>query len=143
MTDDRLLNAREVAERWGVTANTVLDRWQAGELPGIRIFGSERGPVRFRLSEIIALEQSWRRAKRRPPRRVAAWQEVLEHVTDEWRTTYDIAEAWGKGVDWTRRALKEAAFNGAAESRGGARGYGGAAMWRLSNADQEALDVTA
>jgi hypothetical protein len=75
--------------------------------------------------------------------RKPAWQEALEYVTDEWQSTHDIAEAWAKGIDWTRRALKEAAFNGAAESRGGARGYGGAAMWRLSNADQEALDVTA
>lgn len=58
---ERLLTARELAERWGVSADTILDRWQAGELPGFRIFGGERGPVRFRESEIAALEEEWRR----------------------------------------------------------------------------------
>lgn len=64
MGTDRLLNARELAERWGVTADTVLDRWEAGDLPGICIFGTKGGPVRFRLSEIQALEESWRRERR-------------------------------------------------------------------------------
>jgi len=58
---DRLLNARELGERWGISADTILDRWQAGEIPGFRIFGAKGGPVRFRESEIIALEETWRR----------------------------------------------------------------------------------
>lgn len=58
---ERLLTARELAERWRVSPDAVLDRWQAGELPGIRLFGGERGPVRFRESEIVALEEAWHR----------------------------------------------------------------------------------
>jgi excisionase family DNA binding protein len=58
---DRLLTARELAERWAISADTVLDRWQAGEIPGYRIFGAKGGPVRFRLADIEALEESWRR----------------------------------------------------------------------------------
>jgi hypothetical protein len=61
---DRLLNAREVADRWGVSADAVRDRWQAGEIPGFRIFGAKGGPVRFREAEIVALEESWRRGPR-------------------------------------------------------------------------------
>jgi excisionase family DNA binding protein len=60
---DRLLTAREVAERWGISADTVLDRWQAGEIPGLRLFGAKGGPVRFRESEIAALEESWHRER--------------------------------------------------------------------------------
>ena len=29
---------------------TVLDRFEAGDLPGFRLFGKKGGPVRFRLS---------------------------------------------------------------------------------------------
>jgi len=58
---ERLLTARELAERWNVSADTVLDRWQAGELPGIRLFGKKGGPVRFRLLDIEALEAVWTR----------------------------------------------------------------------------------
>ncbi len=64
MTEDRLLNARELAERWGISPDTIRDRWEAGDLPGIRIFGGERGPVRFRLSDIEALEEAWTRDRR-------------------------------------------------------------------------------
>jgi excisionase family DNA binding protein len=58
---DRLLTAAEVAEMLGLSADTILDRWQADELPGFRIFGGKRGPVRFRQSEIEALLETWRR----------------------------------------------------------------------------------
>ena len=58
---DRFLNARELAERWNVSAASILDRWQAGDIPGIRLYGAKGGPVRFRLAEIEALEESWRR----------------------------------------------------------------------------------
>ena len=40
---------------------TVLDRWEAGELPGFRLFGRKGGPVRFRLSEVEAALEEWRR----------------------------------------------------------------------------------
>jgi excisionase family DNA binding protein len=59
-TTDGLLTAAEVAEMLGVSTATVLDRWQAGELPGYRLWGKKGGPVRFRRSEIVALLESWR-----------------------------------------------------------------------------------
>jgi excisionase family DNA binding protein len=58
---DRLLTARELAERWSLSADTILDRWQRGEIPGYRIGGKAGSPVRFRESDIDALEESWRR----------------------------------------------------------------------------------
>jgi excisionase family DNA binding protein len=51
---ERLLKARDVAEMLGVEMGTVLDRFQAGDLPGFRLYGRKGGPVRFRLSEIEA-----------------------------------------------------------------------------------------
>jgi hypothetical protein len=43
-----------------LSAATILDRWQAGDLPGFRLFGKKGGPVRFRLSDIEALLATWR-----------------------------------------------------------------------------------
>lgn len=57
---DRLLTARDVANLLGVSADTVLDRFQAGDLPGYRVFGRKGGPVRFKESEILALLETWR-----------------------------------------------------------------------------------
>lgn len=57
---DRLLTAAEVAELLGLSPATVLDRFQAGDLPGFRLFGRKGGPVRFRLSEIEAALEDWR-----------------------------------------------------------------------------------
>ena len=56
-----LLTAAELAEYLGLSAATVLDRWQAGDLPGFRLFGEKGGPVRFRRSEIEAVLETWRR----------------------------------------------------------------------------------
>ena len=50
---DRLLTAAELGDYLGLSASTVLDRWQAGDLPGFKLFG-RTGPVRFRASEIEA-----------------------------------------------------------------------------------------
>jgi excisionase family DNA binding protein len=44
-----LLRARDVAELLNLSANTVLDWFEAGRLPGFKING---GPVRFSSSEI-------------------------------------------------------------------------------------------
>jgi excisionase family DNA binding protein len=66
---DRLLTAAEVGELLGLSPATVLDHWQAGELPGFRIFGRKGGPVRFRESEILALIETWRDG---PPTRQVA-----------------------------------------------------------------------
>ena len=57
---DRLLTAAEVAELLGLSAATVLDRFQHGHLPGFRLWGKKGGPVRFRLSEIEAALDGWR-----------------------------------------------------------------------------------
>jgi excisionase family DNA binding protein len=46
---DRLLTAREVAAFLGVSPETVLRRWRAGELPGYRLASNV---LRFRESEI-------------------------------------------------------------------------------------------
>jgi hypothetical protein len=63
---ERLLNARELGELLGLSASTVLDRFEAGDLPGFRLFarvdrrGRPTGPVRFRLSEVEAALEGWR-----------------------------------------------------------------------------------
>jgi hypothetical protein len=44
--DGRLLTASEVAERIGFSPDWVLDRFEAGDVPGYR-FGRKGGPVRF------------------------------------------------------------------------------------------------
>ena len=48
---DRLLTAHEVGEWLGLSSETVLRRWRAGELPGFRL-GSN--VLRFRESELKA-----------------------------------------------------------------------------------------
>ncbi len=48
---DRLLTAHEVGEWLGLSSETVLRRWRAGELPGFRL-GSN--VLRFRESELEA-----------------------------------------------------------------------------------------
>jgi excisionase family DNA binding protein len=58
--NDRLITAAELADYLGLSASTILDRWEAGDLPGFRLFGRKGGPVRFRLSEIEAILESWR-----------------------------------------------------------------------------------
>jgi hypothetical protein len=51
---ERLLTARELGELLGLSTTTVLDRFEAGDLPGFRLFagvdrrGRPTGPVRFR-----------------------------------------------------------------------------------------------
>ena len=57
-----LLTARELAEWWGMTPDSVLDMWQRGELPGFRL-GRNRG-VRFYLSEIEAHMETKREGPR-------------------------------------------------------------------------------
>jgi len=49
---EAMLNARQLAELLGLSAATVLDRFERNELPGFRLFGRKGGPVRFRVSEI-------------------------------------------------------------------------------------------
>ena len=50
---DPLLTAAEVAERLGFSAAWVLDRFEAGELPGIR-FGKKGARVRFDPEDVKA-----------------------------------------------------------------------------------------
>ena len=57
---ERLLTARELGEHLGLSASTVLDRFERGDLPGFRLFGKKGGPVRFRLSEIEAALSNWK-----------------------------------------------------------------------------------
>ena len=63
---DRLLTAAELGDLLGLTAGTILDRFEAGDLPGFRLFpkidsrGRPTGPVRFRLAEIEEALEAWR-----------------------------------------------------------------------------------
>jgi excisionase family DNA binding protein len=57
---EALLNARQLAEYLALSANTVLDWFEAGRLPGFRLGGRKGGPVRFRLSEVEAALERWR-----------------------------------------------------------------------------------
>lgn len=57
---ERLLTARELADLLGLSAATVLDRFERGDLPGFRLFGRKGGPVRFRESEVLAMLEGWR-----------------------------------------------------------------------------------
>jgi excisionase family DNA binding protein len=61
---ERLLRVVEVAEMLGVSPRTVFDRFERGDLPGFRLWGRKGGPVRFRLSEVEALLESWRSGNR-------------------------------------------------------------------------------
>jgi excisionase family DNA binding protein len=51
---ERLLRAWEVAERLGMSTAWVLDKWEAGELPGVRLGRRPGAPVRFYWSQIEA-----------------------------------------------------------------------------------------
>jgi predicted DNA-binding transcriptional regulator AlpA len=59
-TLESLLTARQIAGLLGLSTDTVLDRFEAGDLPGFRLFavtdylGRQKGDVRFRLAEITA-----------------------------------------------------------------------------------------
>lgn len=57
---ERLLRARDVAELLDVSADTVLDWFEQGRLPGFRLTGRVGSPVRFRESEVLAALESWR-----------------------------------------------------------------------------------
>jgi hypothetical protein len=46
-----------------MSTDWVLDKWEAGELPGFRL-GKVGGPVRFRWSEIEAWLEPYRRGPR-------------------------------------------------------------------------------
>ena len=53
---ERLLTAREVAERLAVSTETVLRWYRRGEIPGIRLPG---GAIRFREGDIEARLEKW------------------------------------------------------------------------------------
>jgi excisionase family DNA binding protein len=57
---ERLLTARELAELLGLSAGTVLDWFERGDLPGFRLLGRKGGPVRFRETEVLAMLERWR-----------------------------------------------------------------------------------
>lgn len=67
-----LLKARDVSALLGLEMGTVLDRFEAGDIPGFRLWGRKGGPVRFRRSDIEAQLAQWRVG---PPCTVACDQE--------------------------------------------------------------------
>ena len=66
---ERLLTAREVAERLGLSHSTVVDYAEAGDLPAFRLRGRKGAPLRFRWSEVEATIDTWRTAKADAPGR--------------------------------------------------------------------------
>ncbi|HEY7207004.1 MAG TPA: helix-turn-helix domain-containing protein [Gaiellaceae bacterium] len=52
---DRLLTAREVADRLGFSIDTVLRWTREGTLPGYRISGTKRGRLRYDPADLEAL----------------------------------------------------------------------------------------
>jgi excisionase family DNA binding protein len=60
---ERLLTAREVSDRLGVSIEWTLRHYRSGELPGFRI-GQNVRPVRFRWSEIEAWLEDCRNSDR-------------------------------------------------------------------------------
>jgi len=54
------MTAAELGELLELSTDTILDRFQRGDLPGFRLFGRKGGPVRFRWSEIAELLDSWK-----------------------------------------------------------------------------------
>jgi excisionase family DNA binding protein len=65
---DRFLTARELGELLGMSTAWVLDKWEAGELPGFKLGDKPAAPVRFRLSEVEAWLEGCRRGPRVPER---------------------------------------------------------------------------
>jgi excisionase family DNA binding protein len=57
---EQLMTARELADYLGVAYDWVIDKWEAGEIPGFRL---GHRTLRFRRSEIDA----WMESKRRGP----------------------------------------------------------------------------
>jgi predicted DNA-binding transcriptional regulator AlpA len=58
---ERLLTARELGDLLGLSAGTILDRFERGDLPGFRLYGGRVGaPVRFRWSEVEAMLEQGR-----------------------------------------------------------------------------------
>jgi excisionase family DNA binding protein len=57
---DRLLTTRQVADFLGVSTETILRRWRAGEIPGYRLASNV---LRFRESEIEAWLEGTRRSE--------------------------------------------------------------------------------
>jgi excisionase family DNA binding protein len=51
---ERYITAREVAERVGLSPDTILRYWREGRIPGRRLPGTIR-PVRFLWSEVEAV----------------------------------------------------------------------------------------
>jgi excisionase family DNA binding protein len=55
-TQERYITAREVADRVGLSPDTILRYWRDGRIPGRRMPGTVR-PVRFLWSEVEAAWQ--------------------------------------------------------------------------------------
>ena len=66
MSAEPLLKVRDVARLLGLEMATVLDHFEAGDLPGFRLYGRKGGPVRFRESEIEAWLDGCRHGVRSP-----------------------------------------------------------------------------
>ncbi|MBX6369890.1 MAG: helix-turn-helix domain-containing protein [Rhodospirillales bacterium] len=67
---ERLLTARELADVLGISADTALDWFEAGKLPGFKLNGRA---VRFRWSEV----ERWLEAQRPAARAVHRHLELL------------------------------------------------------------------
>ena len=117
--NDRSLTAAELGALFRLTAGTILDRFEAGDFLGFRLFpktdrrGRHTGPVRFRLSEIEAALEVWRvGGRRRDGRRlrgilahakgtVAVASPALTRCGRYWRSS----DACSAAQSWWRRWL--------------------------------------
>jgi excisionase family DNA binding protein len=61
-----LMTAREVADLLGLSPNTVLDWYENGKLPGIKLGGTRGGRVRFYEHEVLTKLESWRAGSGEP-----------------------------------------------------------------------------
>lgn len=60
MSEPRYLTAHDLAARWELSKATVLDWFEDGRLPGIKLGGTKYGRVRFRESDVEAVEATWK-----------------------------------------------------------------------------------
>ena len=119
MVQERYITAREVAERVGLSPDTILRYYREGRIPGRRLHGTIR-PVRFLWSEVeaawdgraqLSLEDGWRDR--------AAWID-LPHGR------------WAVGDPLSRCPRTAASGDGVSHEGRGARGARGGAAPRAA-----------
>ena len=115
MVQERYITAREVADRVGLSPDTILRYYREGRIPGRRMQGTIR-PVRFLWSEV---EAAWDGPGAAEPARIG-WRDSAA------RTDLPAAER-AVGDPLPRCARRSSAADGLPDEGRGARGAGGGA----------------